>query len=111
MVIRIRNEKGALALCSQVVSETNVNLLTGFFTAPNSSKTATLSFFADDTGANGGLPDLKKALQRLEIVESVDAIAAEDGFMVDKQHFPVQWAGRKALVMRADSLSETLNRL
>jgi predicted hydrocarbon binding protein len=31
--------------------------------------------------------------------------------MVDKQHFPVQWAGRKALVMRTEALNEMLNRL
>ena len=86
-------------------------MLTGFITAPGKSKSATLSFFADITDAPGGLPDLKRKLQSLQVIESVEAIAAEDGFMVDKQHFPVQWAGRRAVVMRADALNEMLNRL
>ena len=111
VVIRIKNVKGALAQCSQVISDTNVNMLTGFITAPGKSRSATLSFFADISDAPGGLSDLKRRLQALEVIESVDAIAAEDGFMVDKQHFPVQWAGRKAVIMRAEALNEMLNRL
>ncbi|MDG6954620.1 MAG: hypothetical protein JRN33_06545 [Nitrososphaerota archaeon] len=111
VVIRIRNEKGALARCSQAVSDCGVNVLTGFFTAPGRSNTATLSFFADITDAEEGLSGLKKSLQSMDLIESVDAIAAEDGFMVDKQHFPVRWAGRKGILMRADALNEMLNRL
>lgn len=111
MVVRIRNEKGALASCSQAVSDCNVNVLTGFFTAPGRSRTATLSFFADITDAEGGLSDLRRTLQAMDQIQSVEAIAAEDGFMVDKQHFPVQWAGRRGILMRADALNEMLNRL
>ena len=111
IVIRIRNERGALARCSQAVSDCGVNVLTGFFTAPGRSNTATLSFFADITDAEEGLSGLKKPLQSVDFIESVDAIAAEDGFMVDKQHFPVPWAGRKGIVMRAEALNEMLNRL
>ena len=111
VVVRIRNEKGALASCSQAVSDCNVNVLTGFFTAPGRSRTATLSFFADITDAEGGLSDLRRTLQAMDQIQSVEAIAAEDGFMVDKQHFPVQWAGRRGILMRADALNEMLNRL
>lgn len=111
VVIRIKNEKGALARCSQAVNDCNVNILTGFMTAPSKSRAATMSFFADITDAEGGLPELKRRLSAIDVVDSVDAIAAEDGFMVDKQHFPVQWAGRRAVVMRADALNEMLNRL
>ncbi len=111
VVIRVKNVKGALAKCSQAVSDADVNMLTGFVTAPNKSPSATLSFFADITDSPGGLSDLKRRLHSLDVIESVDAIAAEDGFMVDKQHFPVQWAGRKAIIMRAEALNEMLNRL
>lgn len=111
VVIRVKNVKGALAKCSQSISDLDVNMLTGFVTAPSKSRSATLSFFADITDAQGGLTELKKRLQALDVIESVDAIAAEDGFMVDKQHFPVQWAGRRAVVMRAEALNEMLNRL
>ncbi|MDG6968668.1 MAG: hypothetical protein JRN50_04335 [Nitrososphaerota archaeon] len=111
VVVKIRNEKGALAKCSQVLNDSSVNILTGFFTAPSSSTGAFLSFFADVTDSEGGLTELKKTLQGLDVIESVDGVAAEGGFMVDRQHFPVQWAGRKAVVMRTEALNEMLNRL
>lgn len=111
VVIRLKNVKGALARCSQAISDLDVNMLSGFVTAPSKSRVATLSFFADITDSPGGVPELKRRLQSIDIIESVDAITAEDGFMVDKQHFPVQWAGRKAVVMRAEALNEMLNRL
>jgi predicted hydrocarbon binding protein len=111
VVVRVKNVHGALMKISQAISESEVNMLTGFFTAPGKSNIAMLSFFADFTNASGGLSGLKKKLHGLEVVESVDAIASEGGFMVDKQHFPVQWAGRKAVVMGADGLTEMLSRL
>ena len=111
VVVRLRNKKGALAKCSQAINDCNVNMLTGFFTAPGKADSATLSFFADITDSDSGLAGLKRSLLNIDIVESVDALAAEDGFMVDRQHFPVQWAGRKAVVMRAEALNEMLNRL
>ncbi|MDG6901707.1 MAG: hypothetical protein JRM74_05425 [Nitrososphaerota archaeon] len=111
VVVRLKNERGSLARCSQAINDCNVNILTGYFTAPGKSPIATLSFFADVTESSGALSGLKKALLDIDGVVSVDAIAAEDGFMVDRQHFPVQWAGRRAVVMRAEALNEMLNRL
>ena len=111
VVIKLRNEKGAMAKCSQAINDANVNILTGFFTAPGKSPTAILSFFADITDSPIGLGGLRRALLDIDVVVSVEAIAAEDGFMVDRQHFPVQWAGRRAVVMRAEALNEMLNRL
>jgi predicted hydrocarbon binding protein len=111
VVIHIRNEKGALAKCSEAIMGLGVNILTGFVTAPSRSSTAALSFFADITDAPGGLAEIKRALQGLDVIESVEAVAAEDGFMVDRQHFPVRWAGRRAVVMRASALTEMLDRL
>lgn len=78
-----------------------MNVLAGF-TAPGRSNAATLSFFADITDAEEGLSGLKKSPQSMDLIEFVDAIAAEDGSMVDKQHFPAQWAGRNGILMRAD---------
>ena len=111
VVIRLKNERGALAKCSQAINVFGVNILTGFFTAPGKAPYATLSFFADVTDSPSGLAGLKKSLLGIGVVESVEAMAAEDGFMVDRQHFPVRWAGRRALVMRAEALNEMLNRL
>jgi predicted hydrocarbon binding protein len=111
IVVRIKNEKGALAKLSKAISRADVNMLTGSFTAPSGSSLATLSFFADVTDAPKGLPGLKRYLGALDVVESVDATAAEDGFMVDRKHFPVRWAGRRAVVIRAHALNGMLERL
>lgn len=111
VVIRLNNENGALAKVSDAINDGELSILTGFFTAQSRSKTATVSFFADITDAEGGLAELKRRLLELDFVESVDAMAAEGGFIVDKQHFPVRWAGRRAVVMRADALNEMLDRL
>ncbi len=110
VAIRIENTKGALAKCTEVISGMEVNILSGFVTAPSTSEVATMSFFADVTDSDD-LLELKRRLEQLEITESVDILAAEEGFMVDKKHFPVQWAGRKAIILRADALSEMLSRL
>jgi len=111
VVIRLRNENGALAKVSEAINDGGLSILTGFFTAQSRSRTATVSFFADITETEGGLAEVKRKLLRLDFVESVETIAAEGGFMVDKQHFPVRWAGRRAVVMRADALNEMLDSL
>lgn len=111
VVVRLRNERGALAACSDAVNGCGVDILTGFFTAPSKTDVATMSFFADISDTTDGLQGLRRRLKDLAFVESVDAIAAEGDFMVDKKHFPVRWAGRRAIVMRADALNEMLNRL
>lgn len=112
VAVRIRNSRGALADCTEVISSLDVNILSGFVTAPSSSHSAAMSFFADVTDSKEGLFELKRRLEQLEVVEAVDvSAAAEDGFMVDRKHFPVFWAGRKAIILRADALSEMLSRL
>ncbi|MBI3840646.1 MAG: hypothetical protein HY297_01605 [Thaumarchaeota archaeon] len=111
VVIQVNNVKGAMADCSRVVSEPGVNMLTGFHAAPGTSTLARWSFFADVTDAKVELSELKERLRSVPTVVSVDVMASEDGFMVDKQHFPVQWSGRRAIIFRADALSEMLQRL
>ncbi len=111
VVIRVKNVKGAVAKCSEAVSDVGVKVLTGFVTAPTSSPIATWSFFADITDSSLSIKGLKERLLGLPVVDSVQALSSEDGFVVDKQHFPVQWAGRRALILRADALSEMLDRL
>jgi predicted hydrocarbon binding protein len=108
--VRMRNVKGALASCSSRVAELNVDVLGGFTSAPSESDTGIWSFFADVTDS----PDLlkvRRALLELPVVESVDVLEAEDGFMVDRQSFPLRFSNRRALIMRADALSGMFARL
>lgn len=111
VVIRVKNVKGALAKCSEAVSDMGVNMLTGFVTAPTSSPIATWSFFADVTDSSLSIKGFKERLLGLPGIDSVQVLTSEDGLVVDKQHFPVQWAGRRALILRAEALSEMLDRL
>lgn len=111
VVIRMQNVKGALAKCSEAVSDMGINMLTGFVTAPTSSPIMAWSFFADVTDSSLGIKGLKERLLGLPVIDSVQVLSSEDGFVVDKQHFPVQWAGRRALILRAEALSEMLDRL
>ena len=111
VVVTLKNQKGALASCSQLMSDMEVNMLSGFVSAPISSPIARWSFFADLTDAKSDLGDLKKALLANPLVESVDTHASEDGFMVDKKHFPVHTTGRRVIVLRVEAMNEMLFRL
>ena len=110
VAVRVTNTRGALAKCTEVISGMDLNILSGFVTAPSASEVAVMSFFLDATDSDD-LLELKRRLERLEVTESVDVLTAEEGLIVDKKHFPVQWAGRKAIILRADALSEMLSRL
>lgn len=111
VVIRVKNVEGALAKCSEAVSDTGVKTLTGFVTAPVSSPVATWSFFADVTDSSLSIKGFKERLLGLPMVDSVQVLTSEEGFVVGKQHFPVQWAGKRALILRTEALSEMLDRL
>ena len=65
-----------------------------------------LKFFQDTSDVEGRLLRLKKSLQSIDIIGFIDAIAAEDGFIVGRQHFPAQRAGRKGL---GDGVGAELN--
>ena len=79
------------------VSDSGVNVVRGFCTEPRQWNEPTLKFFQDIPDVEGRLLRLKKSLQSMDIIGFIDAIAAEDGFMVCRQHFPAQRAGRKGL--------------
>ena len=111
VVIQVKNTMEAMAECSRAVSEMGVNMLTGFQTAPGTSPVARWSFFADITDSKVGLSEFGDSLRRLDSIKSVDVVASDGGLMVDRQHFPVQWAGRRALILRAEAMNEMLYRL
>jgi predicted hydrocarbon binding protein len=111
VVIRMKNSKGALARCSQAIADLGVNILTGTINSPSGLSVATLSFFVDVTDMEGGVSELRSAIGGLDSVEFVKVVPAGDGFLVDREHFPVQWAGRRAIVLRTGALNQMLDRL
>jgi predicted hydrocarbon binding protein len=110
VTVRLKNVKGAIASCSTLVADLNVKVLGGFSSAPSDSPVGVWSFFADVTDS----PDLAKvrrSLLELPLVEGVDVLSSEDGFMVDRQGFPLRFSNRRALIMRTDALTGMFSRL
>jgi predicted hydrocarbon binding protein len=108
--IRLKNVKGALAQASRLVADLDVTVLGGFTSAVSDSSVGVWSFFADITDSQD-LTKIRRALLELPVVESAEVLSAEDGFMVDRQNFPLKFANRRALIMRTDALSGMFNRL
>lgn len=111
IVLRLRNVKGALAQVSRVVSECDINLLSGFDSASSASMVGSLSFFADVTDSSHDLESLRKKLLSLPVVMGVEVLYADGGFMVDRQHFPVSLSSRRALILRTDALTEMVSHM
>jgi predicted hydrocarbon binding protein len=108
--VRLKNVRGALAQSSKLVADLDVTVLGGFTSASSDSDHGVWSFFADVTDS----PDLTKvrrALLELPVVEGVEVLSAEDGFMVDRQNFPLMFSNRRALIMRTDALNGMFARL
>jgi predicted hydrocarbon binding protein len=111
IVFSLKNVKGALAQVSTAVSESDINMLSGFESATSASKVGTWSFFADITDARDDVESLRKKLLAVPVVVGVEILLAEDGFMVDTQHFPVRFSNRRALILRTDALSEMVSHM
>ncbi|MDG6948111.1 MAG: hypothetical protein JRN40_02210 [Nitrososphaerota archaeon] len=107
IVIRIGNEKGegSTRQVQLAVSDYGVNVVRGFSTEPWQWNEPTLKFFQDTSDVEEGLSRFKKSLQPMEIIGFIDAIAAEDGFMVGRQHFPARRAGREGLAATVKALN------
>ncbi|MDG6901375.1 MAG: hypothetical protein JRM80_05380 [Nitrososphaerota archaeon] len=104
VTVRLKNVKGALAKCARLVAELDIRVLGGFTSASSASSVGVWSFFADITDSPD-LTKIRRALMDLPVVEGVEVLAAEDGFMVDRQNFPLMFSNRRALIMRTDALS------
>ena len=98
------------ARCTQVISEAKLSILSGFISAPDQPGHATIHLVLDATESVDKLAGLKGDLEALQDVVAV-SVTTDDGYAVDREHFPVQAGGRKAIVLQADAVSEMLSRL
>ncbi|HYB45489.1 MAG TPA: V4R domain-containing protein [Nitrososphaerales archaeon] len=108
--VRLRNVTGALAQVSKLVADLGVIVMGGFTSAPSDSRMGVWSFFADITESTD-LARVRRALLDLTVVEGVEVLSSEDGFMVDRQNFPLMFSKRRALIMRTDALNGMFARL
>jgi len=111
IVLRLKNVKGALAQVSNAVSESDINMLSGFDSASSASSVGVWSFFADITDSRHDLETLRRKLLALPVVIGVEILLADDGFMVDKHHFPVRLSNRRALILRTDAINEMVSHM
>jgi predicted hydrocarbon binding protein len=111
IVVRLKNVKGALAQCSKAVAAMDINMLSGFETASSVSRMGDWSFFADLTDSKVDIDGLRRRLLDLPEVVDVEILPADDGFMVDRQHFPVRFSNRRALILRTEAMSEMISHM
>lgn len=103
--------RGALARCAKAVADVDIDVLSGFDTVNSSSRVGYFSFFAVVTDTRSDLKALEKKLKSLSVVEGVEVLRADDGFMVDGQHFPLRMSNRRALILRTEALTGMISRL
>jgi len=108
--VRLRNVKGALAQVSKLVADLDVTVMGGFTSAPSDSRMGVWSFFADVTDSPD-IAKIRRALLDSPMVEGVEVLSSEDGFMVDRQNFPLMFSNRRALIVRTDALNGMFARL
>jgi predicted hydrocarbon binding protein len=111
IVLRLRNVKGALAQVSKAVAEMDINMFSGFESASSRAEVGVWSFFADVTDSRDDLESLRQKLLALPVVMGAEVILADDGFMVDSQHFPVRISSRRALILRTEAVSEMVSHM
>lgn len=111
ITVSLKNVSGALAQSSKLVADMGIQVLSGFTSAPSESPIGVWSFFADVTDSEVDITKIRRVLLEAPLVEGVDIQRAEDGFMVDRQHFPVRFSNRRALIMRTDALSGMFDRM
>jgi predicted hydrocarbon binding protein len=109
IMLRLRNERGALADVSSIISRSMTNILSGHLSVLDSH--AYWSFFAeseDDDGVDA--PRLRSILESSPYVEEASVVEDNDGLLVDSLCFPLRWnAGDRAVLFRQKALSDALD--
>lgn len=110
-ILILRNVKGALERSADVASRNGVNILSGFHHAPSTSEKALWSFFADLTEATISPERFLTELKSLPTTIDARFQLASGGLLVDRFHFPVEWAGERAVLFRAETLGTIFARV
>jgi len=104
-VIEMRNIPSALEHSAAVASKGGLNILSGFHHAPSQSRNAYWSFFADFTNAKTEPAEFADQIRSLASTLNVRFRTASSGLLVNSFHFPMIWAGKRAIAVRADVLT------
>jgi hypothetical protein len=110
-VVELRNVPGALERSAALATRRRVNILSGFHHAPSASERAFWSFFADFTDAVVDPSQLAKELGSLASTEHVRLQVPGNGLLMDAFHFPMRWGGKRATMMRTESMGSMFSRI
>lgn len=103
--IGILNVPGMLAAASAILAKHHVNVLSGYHDA------ARWSFFVDLTESDATIEEVQRELASIPGVTEVAKTDSPNGIIVDSLHFPVMFADKRAVILRAETLSSILERI
>jgi predicted hydrocarbon binding protein len=110
-VVELRNEPGALEHSAALATKHRVNILSGFHHAPSASQRAFWSFFADLTESPVNAAGFARELSSLTSTVNVRYNVPPNGLLIDGYHFPVQWGGQRAIMIRTESIGSIFARV
>jgi len=104
--VELANTPGDLAKVAMVLSDHNVNVLTGFHDAKR------WSFFADVTDIESSVDEIVKEISSLSPVSKVSlGKEVSEGIIVDTLHKQMAWGPFRTIIVRADVMSSILERV
>ena len=110
-LLELHNVPGALESSASLTSKSGVNIFSGFHHAPSTSDRAIWSFFADFTNARLTPDQLVSEFRSLPVVADAHFQLPSGGLLVDSFHFPLEWGGQRAVMIRAEVLGSIFARV
>jgi len=111
-VVRLRNVPGAITKVSKALADLNVNILSGFHTAPPEEETGSWSFFADLSESGIEPEELAEKLKELKEVLDVNFSKRDfNGIFIDDMHFPMTVMGERCAVFRVETIGKMFGSL
>jgi len=94
-----------LAAASENLAKHHANVLSGYH------DTVRWSFFADLTDCDATIEQVQRELASIGGVSDVVNTDSVNGIIVDSLHFPIMLAGKRAIILRAETLNSILVRI
>ncbi|MEM3114796.1 MAG: ACT domain-containing protein, partial [Nitrososphaerota archaeon] len=111
-LVKLRNVPGALASVSRVLSELNLNILSGHHFASPREEEGLWIFFVDLTGKELSEEDVASRLREAELVLDVKfSREALDGVIIDTFLFPLIVLEERSIIFRVETFANMFKRL
>lgn len=111
-LLRLRNVPGALASVSRILSELDLNILSGHHFAGPREEEGLWVFFVDLTGKDLSLEDIASRLKESEIVLEVKfSSEMVEGVIIDRFLFPLIVLEERSIIFRIETFANMFKRL